>query len=302
MYIYYCDTFVLPLPPNHRFPMKKYAMLRERVKQSNLVAADRITEPIGATDHQIGLVHDPAYIERVKTGTLSNQEIRRIGFPWSPGMVQRSRHSVGGTLAAARSALEFGAGVNLAGGTHHAGYAYGSGFCIFNDAVVAARTLQDEGLVHRVLIVDADVHQGEGTAALCDGDDTIFTYSIHGAKNFPFRKYPSDLDIGLPDDTADDDYLHHFELGLLQALSIAQADLVLYIAGADPYIKDRLGRLSLSKAGLAARDRILYGHVGSMGLPVATMMGGGYAQEIDDIVDIHLQTVKLTVQYQSQFA
>lgn len=302
MHIYYCDTFVLPLPSGHRFPMLKYSLLRERVQTSDLLPVGHIIEPVGATDEQLLLVHEAAYVERVKTGTLSEQEIRRIGFPWSLGMVQRSRRSVGGTIGAARSALRFGAGVNLAGGTHHAGYGYGSGFCVFNDVVVAARVMQHEGRAQRVLIVDADVHQGEGTAALCEGDPTIFTFSIHGEKNFPFRKYPSDLDIGLPDGVGDDDYLTQFELGLLQALSVAQADLVIYIAGADPYEGDRLGRLALSKAGLAARDRLLYGYCGSMNLPVATVMGGGYARQLDDIVDIHFATVSLAVKYAAQWA
>ncbi|PJF44774.1 MAG: histone deacetylase [Phototrophicales bacterium] len=302
MHIHYCDTFVLPLPPHHRFPMAKYRMLRERVLASGLLPTERICEPIGATDEQLLLVHDPAYIERVKTGTLSPLEIRRIGFPWSLGMVQRSRRSVGGTIGAARSALQYGAGVNLAGGTHHAGYDYGSGFCVFNDVVVAARVMQHEGLVCRVLIVDADVHQGEGTAALCEGDSTIFTFSIHAEKNFPFRKYPSDLDIGLADGTGDAEYLAQFEMGLLKALSMAQADLVFYIGGADPYIDDRLGRLALSKAGLAERDRILYDICGSMNLPVATVMGGGYSPQLEDIVDIHFMTVSLAVRYGRQYA
>jgi acetoin utilization deacetylase AcuC-like enzyme len=297
MHIYYCDTFVLPLPPEHRFPMQKYSLLRERVLRSGLLAPARVREPRGATDEQITRVHDPAYLQRVIDGTLSEREVRRIGFPWSPQMIVRSRHSVGGTLGAARSALQYGAGANLAGGTHHAGYAYGAGFCIFNDVVITAQTLIAEGLVQRVLIVDADVHQGEGTAALCQDTPHIFTYSIHGAKNFPFRKQPSDLDIGLPDETTDADYLHHFEIGLLQALSVAHADLILYIAGADPYTHDRLGRLNVSRAGLAERDRLLFAHALSMGLPVATMMGGGYARDVNAIVDIHFNSVAQTVAY-----
>lgn len=302
MHIYYSDTFILPLPSGHRFPMAKYALLRQRVQASGLLPTECITEPIGATDEQLLRVHDPAYLDRVKTGTLSTLEIRRIGFPWSLGMVERSRRSVGGTLGAARSALTYGAGVNLAGGTHHAGYDYGSGFCVFNDVVVAARTMQHEGLAGHILIVDADVHQGEGTAILCDGDPTIFTYSIHGEKNFPFRKHPSDLDIGLPDGTRDDDYLAQFELGLLRALSMAHADMVFYIAGADPYAADRLGRLSVSKAGLAARDRLLFDACGSMNLPVATVMGGGYSNNLDDIVEIHFATVAQAVNYGSERA
>lgn len=297
MNIYYCDTFVLPLPPEHRFPMRKYSLLRERVIQSGLVPPENVREPIGATDTQISRVHDADYVQRVKDGTLTKNEIRRIGFPWSPQMIVRSRHSVGGTLGAARSALEYGSGANLAGGTHHAGYAYGAGFCIFNDVVITATTLLAEGVVERVLIVDADVHQGEGTAALCRDNDRIFTFSIHGEKNFPFRKQPSDLDIGLPDGTSDDDYLTQFEMGLLQALSMAHADLVLYIAGADPYVHDRLGRLNVTQDGLRERDALLYAHAASMGLPVATVMGGGYARDINAIVDIHFQTIVAAVAY-----
>ena len=301
MHIYYSDTFVLPLPPDHRFPMRKYSLLRARVQAANLAHKATVEAAPAATDAQITLVHDPKYLERVKNGGLSRQEIRRIGFPWSPQMIVRSRHSVGGTIGAARSALRCGAGVNLAGGTHHADYGHGAGFCVFNDAVVAARTMQHEEHIQRVLIVDADVHQGEGTANLTRDDSTIFTFSIHGAKNFPFRKHDSDLDIGLPDGTTDADYLHIFETGLLQALSLAHADLVLYIAGADPFMHDRLGRLNISKAGLDARDRLLFQHCGSMGLPVAVMMGGGYARDIDAIVDIHYTSVMHAVAYAEQF-
>lgn len=295
MKIYYSDTFVLPLPPGHRFPMKKYEMLRERVLASGIIDPQRVSAAIAATDEQIQLAHSPHYLEQVKQGTLSAQDIRRIGFPWSPQMIVRSRHSVGGTLGAARSALEHGVGANLAGGTHHAAYDHGGGFCVFNDVVISARSLQVEGLLDRVLIVDADVHQGEGTAALTHDDPSIFAFSIHGEKNFPFRKHPGDLDIGLPDGSSDRDYLEAFELGLLQALSVAQADLVLYIAGADPYEHDRLGRLALSKAGLQRRDDLLFRHCQSMNLPVAVVMGGGYARDISQIVDIHFNTIRRAV-------
>ena len=190
MRIYYCDTFVLPLPPEHRFPMEKYSRLRERVVTSGLIDSAHVREPLGATDEQILRVHSPTYVQQVKDGTLSKLDIRRIGFPWSPQMIVRSRHSVGGTLSAARAALRYGVGANLAGGTHHAGYDHGGGFCIFNDVVITARTLQAEGAVGNVLIVDADVHQGEGTAELTHDDPNIFAYSIHGEKKLPVSQAP----------------------------------------------------------------------------------------------------------------
>ena len=275
--------------------MRKYSLLRERVMASNLVPPQHISEPMGATDEQLLRVHSHDYLENVKNGTLNKSDIRRMGFPWSLGLVERSRRSVGGTIAACQNALIDGMAVNLAGGTHHAGRDHGEGFCVFNDVVVAARAMQSEAGVERVLIVDCDVHQGNGTASLCADDPTIFTFSIHGEKNFPFRKMPSDLDIALADGTADADYLEALELGLLQSLSLAHADLVIYLSGADAYVGDRLGRLSLSKQGLLVRDQMVYGLCQSMGLPIATVMAGGYAPQIEDIVDIHFQTVQLAV-------
>lgn len=299
MKIFYCDHFVLPLPSEHRFPMLKYAMLRERVGQANLVLPQNLSEPPAATDEQLLRVHSQVYLEKVKNGTLSQAEVRRMGFPWSLGLVERSRRSVGGTIAASRNALRDGMAVNLAGGTHHAGRDHGEGFCVFNDVVVAARTMQiEEGLGH-ILILDCDVHQGNGTAALCMNDSTIFTFSIHGQKNFPFRKVSSDLDIGLPDGTTDAEYLEVLELGLLQVLSLAHADLVIYLSGADAFAGDRLGRLALTKAGMLARDKLVYANCRSMGLPIATVMGGGYAPNLDDIVDIHFQTVSLAASFVS---
>ena len=293
---YYCDHFVLPLPDGHRFPMPKYARLREQVLVKQVIANDNLLVPPPATDEQLRLVHTADYLHKVKTGTLSPSEVRRIGFPWSPQMVERSRRSVGGTIAACRSALADGMAVNLAGGTHHAFPDHGEGFCVFNDAAVAARVLQHEGLTQRIVILDCDVHQGNGTAGCLKHDPHIFSFSIHGAKNFPFRKYPSDLDISLPDGTDDEGYLAALRSGLYMALNAAQADFAIYLAGADPYVGDKLGRLSLSKMGLAERDRMVYAACERWGLPVATVMAGGYAQNIDDIVDIHLQTITLARQ------
>ncbi|MCI0713035.1 MAG: histone deacetylase [Chloroflexi bacterium] len=293
MKAFYCDHFVLPLPDDHRFPMLKYSSLRERVAQSGLIAPDNLYVPDGATDEQLTLVHTPGYLDKVKHGGLSTQEIRRIGFPWSSQLVERSRRSVGGTISAARTALEMGRAVNLAGGTHHAFPDHGEGFCVFNDAAVAARTLQAEGMVKRVAILDCDVHQGNGTAACLEGDASIFTFSIHCAKNFPFRKHPGDLDISLPEGTQDEQYLQTLRSGLYLALKAARADLAIYLAGADPYHGDRLGKLALSKEGLAERDRMIYAACARFGLPVATVMAGGYARDISDIVDIHFQTIAI---------
>ncbi|RMD74056.1 MAG: histone deacetylase, partial [Chloroflexi bacterium] len=236
-------------------------------------------------------VHTPAYIERVMTGRLTDTEIRRIGFPWSPQMVERSRRSAGATIAACRVALQEGVGVNLAGGTHHAFADAGAGYCVFNDAAVAARAMQAEGRVRRIAIIDCDVHQGDGTAVIFANDPTVFTFSIHGAHNFPFRKQQSDLDIALPDATGDATYLDALEWGLRQTFATAKPDLVIYLAGADPYYDDRLGRLSLTKAGLAERDRLVFGYCRSAGVPVAVTMAGGYARQINDTVDIHAHTV-----------
>lgn len=293
MKIFYCDHFDLPLPPDHRFPIQKYTRLRERVQAIGLIPPHDLCEAEPATDEQLLRVHSPSYLHKVVSGSLTERELRRLGFPWSPGMVERSRRSVGGTIGACRAALVDGLAVSLAGGTHHAGYEHGEGFCVFNDVVVGARAMQASEQVGRVLVVDCDVHQGNGTAALCANDPTIFTFSIHAEKNFPFRKYPSDLDIGLADGVGDAAYLDALELGLLQALSVAHADMVIYLAGADPYVGDRLGRLAISKAGLLARDQLVYDQCRSMGLPIATVMSGGYAPSIDDIVDIHVQTVTL---------
>jgi acetoin utilization deacetylase AcuC-like enzyme len=291
MQIFYSDTFVLPLPPGHRFPMPKYAMLRERVVAARLVPPEQLRVPHAADDEELARAHDRGYIGRVQAGELSAAELRRIGFPWSPQMVERSRRSAGATIEACRAALTGEVGVNLAGGTHHAFPDYGAGYCIFNDSAVAARAMQAEGRVRRVVILDCDVHQGDGTAAILRDDPAIFTFSIHGAKNFPFRKQQSDLDIGLPDGTGDDPYLDALESGVRCAIELARADLALYLAGADPYFDDRLGRLALTKGGLAERDRVVFHYVRAAGLPLAISMAGGYARRIEDTVDIHFQTV-----------
>ena len=291
MKLFYADHFVLPLPAGHRFPMEKYARLRARLADSGHFAADDFRVPEPASDTEILRAHDPAYLQRVVRGTLSQDELRRIGFPWSEAMVERSRRSAGATLAACRAALAEGCAANLAGGTHHAFRDRGEGFCVFNDAAIAALAMVAEGRSGRVAIIDCDVHQGNGTAAILARRPDCFTFSIHGARNFPFDKERSDLDVELPDDTGDAAYL----AALADALAIVfghAPGLVIYLAGADPFADDRLGRLKLSKAGLAARDELVLGECRRRGLPVAIAMAGGYARQIDDTVSIHAATIE----------
>jgi len=291
--IYNSSTFVLPLPPGHRFPMAKYARLAERVER---LAGPLVRIPEAATDLELGRVHDAGYVDAVSRGALDERAQRRIGFPWSAAMVERSRRSAGATLAACRSALDGGLGINLAGGTHHAHRAHGEGFCVFNDAAVAARAMRAEGRAARVLVVDLDVHQGDGTAAIFAGDPDVTTLSIHGRQNFPFRKTTSAIDVELDDGTGDDAYLATLSTVLPRAIDRARPDLAIYLAGADPFRGDRLGRLALSKAGLADRDRAVLDRLAALGIPVAIAMAGGYADDVDDVVDIHYATVALALE------
>ena len=291
MKLFYADHFVLPLPPGHRFPMEKYQRLRMRLAASGKFVDDDFRVPRAADDATLALAHCPDYVARVARGALSAQEVRRIGFPWSAQMVERSRRSAGATLEACRAALADGIAANLAGGTHHAFRDRGEGFCVFNDAAVAARAMLFEQRVARVAIIDCDVHQGNGTAAILAGDDDIYTLSIHGAKNFPFHKETSDLDIELADGTGDRDYLAALKAALDRVFARFDAELVIYLAGADPFEDDRLGRLKLSKPGLAARDALVLNACKGRGIPLALAMAGGYARNIDDTVDIHAATI-----------
>ena len=290
MQAFYTDRYVLPLPPGHRFPMAKYARLRQRVEGE--LPQVRLAPPAAASDAELARAHDADYVRRVAAGALSAAEQRAIGFPWSPEMVERSRRSAGATIAACRAAWCEGVAVNLAGGTHHAHRDRGAGFCVFNDSVVAARALQAEGLARNVAIIDCDVHQGDGTAAIAGDDASIFTLSLHGAKNFPAHKARGDLDVELEDGTGDDDYLSQLERALAQLFRRFAPDLAIYLAGADPFAGDRLGRLSLTKDGLTRRDRMVFEACAARGLPVAVTMAGGYAEDIDDTVDIHFRTVR----------
>ncbi len=294
MRAYYCHHFTLPLPEGHRFPMEKYRLLHERISAHAQAWGIVLHEPPAATDEDLTRVHCADYVRSMSDGSVSAHVLRKIGFPWSPQMVERSRRSSGGTMMALRSALEGeGVAVNLAGGTHHAAFDRGGGYCVFNDSVIAARYVQHLGLAKRLLIIDLDVHQGNGTAELCAGDDSIFTFSIHAAKNYPAVKPASDLDVALPNGSDDADYLDALARYLPEAIERARPDAAIFLAGADPYLKDRLGYLALSKAGLAERDRQVINACRRLSLPLAISMAGGYAPDVADIVDIHLQTVRL---------
>ena len=289
MRVFYTDHFVLPLPNGHRFPMQKYALLREAVQT---YAPHSLEEAAAAADHDLLLVHEAAYIERMSHGTLTTTEIRQIGFPWSPQMAERARRSAGATLAAAKTALTERCAINLAGGTHHAFADHGEGFCCYNDAAVAARVLQRDHGMPRVLICDLDVHQGNGTASIFRDDASVFTFSMHGARNYPVRKETSDLDVELPDGCDDAAYLHALRENLPRAITQFRPNAMIYLAGADPYEGDRLGRLKLTKTGLAKRDRFVLEFARDNAIPVAVTMAGGYANNVADIVDIHFNTVR----------
>jgi acetoin utilization deacetylase AcuC-like enzyme len=298
MLAFHSDRYVLPLPTGHRFPMSKYRLLRERLHRIPGIEA---REAPAASDGELALAHAPGYVSAIVEGTLPPAGQREIGFPWSAEMVERARRSVGATIAAARAALIDGQGVaaNLAGGTHHASADKGSGYCVFNDTAVAARLMQAEWHRHhrrllRVAVIDLDVHQGNGTAAIFRDDPTVFTLSLHGAKNFPFRKEASDLDVELPDGCTDAPYLAALDAALEELWARHRGGLpglVFYLAGADPHEGDRLGRLKLSTEGLAERDRRVFGACRERGIPAAVSMAGGYGHDIGVTVDIQRRTL-----------
>jgi acetoin utilization deacetylase AcuC-like enzyme len=292
MKVFYSDQFVLPLPEGHRFPMKKYSMLRERVEQDGICGSGELRVPHPVTDEEILRAHEGAYLKKIVSGKLTDKEMRRIGFPWSERMVERSRRASGGTLGACRVALDEGLAANLAGGTHHAFTDRGEGFCVFNDSAIAPRALRAEGLVNQIVVLDTDVHQGNGTASILRGDPNVFTFSIHGAKNYPFHKEESDLDVPLPDGADDETFLTALSAALDRVLDSATWDLAIFLAGADPFEDDKLGRLYVTKEGLAERDRMVLEGCRKRGIPVAVTMAGGYARRIEDTVDIHFQSIE----------
>lgn len=308
VYAYYADHFVLPLPPGHRFPMAKYARLRQRLHGE--LPAVVLREALPASDGELALVHAPAYVQAVSQGTLDPRSQREIGFPWSPAMAERARRSVGATVQAVRQAMAAdGIAANLAGGTHHAHADRGSGFCVFNDAAVAARLAQTEHARRdrtaaplRVAVIDLDVHQGNGTASIFARDDTVFTLSMHGARNFPFRKEASDLDVELPDGCDDDAYLEALERALEDMSHRFEPGLVIYLAGADPHEGDRLGRLRLSFDGLEARDRRVFDWAWQRRVPLAFTMAGGYGHDIETTVQVQVNTYRAALDYRARWA
>ena len=299
MKAFYTDHFVLPLPAGHRFPMEKYSRLRDLVAALPEV---ELLEAPSATDTQILYAHDPTYLIKVIKGNLSPEEQRKIGFPWSEKMVERSRRSAGASVAAAKIAFNEGIAANLAGGTHHAYRDQGSGFCIFNDAAIAARTLQKEiNPKLKIAVVDLDVHQGNGTAAILKNDPSIFTLSIHGKNNFPFTKEQSDLDMDLPDGCDDQNYLYALEAALEELNTRFSVDFIIYLAGADPHEHDRLGKLNLSKNGMQRRDEMVFQYAKEGQIPLALSMAGGYGKNIETTVEIHFQTIQSALKFQQQY-
>lgn len=296
MKVFYSDHFVLPLPDGHRFPMQKYQMLRHQV---TAIAGVALAEAPAATDSQLLLAHEPLYLQHLIHGTLDPKAQREIGFPWSPEMVERSRRSVGATIAACKTALTEGVAVNLAGGTHHAYRDKGSGFCVFNDAAVATRVMQRElgQRDFKTAIIDLDVHQGDGTASIFANDPTVYTLSLHGKNNFPFRKQVSKLDVALDDGCDDATYLQALDTALLRLESEFQPQMLIYLAGADPHEDDRLGRMKLTKAGMKARDSRVFTFARRHRLPLAISMAGGYGTDIKTTVSIHFQTVEAAAMY-----
>lgn len=300
MHVYYATQFVLPLPEGHRFPMEKYRMLRDALSSMPQIQLGQ-AEP--APDDALERVHTPLYVQGIDHGTLAAAVYREIGFPWSPAMAERARRSVGASISAARTALHQGLAANIAGGTHHAYADKGGGFCVFNDFAVAARTVQHEHAAAGsspklpIAIIDLDVHQGNGTAHIFQGDASVFTLSLHGEKNFPFRKEASTLDLGLPDGAGDAEYLETLAHALQELERQFEPALVLYLAGADPHEGDRLGRLKLSFDGLMARDRTVFDWCWQRRIPCAFAMGGGYGKCLEDTVQVQLNTYRIALEY-----
>src|SRR3954471_17692492 len=279
------DRFTFPLAATHRFPLTKYARLRARLEGEGIARPDEIHECQPVPWDWIEAVQQRALVERLRAGTLSVREQRGLGLPWSAALVERARRTTAGTVAAARRALARGVGMNLGGGTHHAGYDFARGYCLFNDVAVALARVRAESEARRALVVDCDVHQGDGTAQLLAADPDAFTLSLHGARNYPFRRIPSDLDVDLPTGTGDDVYLVALGDALDVAMPAARADLAFFLAGADPWEGDRLGRLALTKSGLRARDEVVLDRLAATGVPVCVVLAGGYAEDVRDTVD-----------------
>jgi acetoin utilization deacetylase AcuC-like enzyme len=300
MRVYYSDHYTIDLPDGHRFPMRKYRMLRYALLEHGIIDQSQLVAPALATREDVLLAHTQRYVDGVLTGTLDRLEQRRIGFPWSPGLVDRSLATVGGCIASARAALEDGVSGNLAGGTHHALRDAGEGFCVFNDIAVTTIKLQQEGLIRNVAIVDLDVHQGNGNSDILGGRDDVYILSVHGAKNYPFRKVPSTVDVDLPDGTGDAEFLEIVERELQPIVRFAP-DLVFYQCGVDPLETDALGRLALTFDGLARRDRLVLETFRRIGVPVMMALGGGYADPIEDTVQAQCNLYRVAMDIYRRF-
>ena len=291
MRVFYTPRYYADIGEGHVFPIRKFELVRDRLLGDGTLRPADIHEPQPAPVADVLLAHTEDYITRLRSGSLTGREVRRLGLPWSKALVRRSFLATGGTIAAARWALTAGVGSNLAGGTHHAFADRGEGFCVLNDVAVAIRVLRRDALIERAAIVDCDVHQGNGTATIFAGDENVFTFSMHGAKNYPLFKALSTLDVELPDETADDDYLKTLA-GHLPRVFAHAPDIIFYLGGADPFAGDKLGRLALSIAGLRARDEMVLSECLERSMPVVTLMSGGYAKDINDTVEIHCNTIR----------
>jgi len=290
-HLFYSPRYYAEIGEGHVFPIRKFELARDLLVREGTVSEEEVVEPPFASLEDVCLVHDRGYIDRLVSGTLSAKEVRKLGLPWSESLVIRSFTAISGTIEGAKMALEHGVASNLAGGTHHAYPDRGEGFCVLNDVAVAIRVIQRDGLARRALIIDCDVHQGNGTAFIFANDPDVFTFSMHGAKNYPLFKENSDLDIELPDGTGDAEFLETLEEALPR-IALHNPDIVFYLGGADPFEGDKLGRLNLSKAGLRRRDETVLRFAKERGLPIVTTLSGGYALEINDTVDIHANTIR----------
>jgi len=291
MQVFYTPYYYADIGEGHVFPIRKFELVRDRLLNEGTLELSDLVEPQPALIADVLLVHTEDYVTRLRAGALTARELRRLGLPWSKALVRRSFLAAGGTIGAARAALIEGIASNLAGGTHHAFAERGEGFCVLNDVAVAIRTLRREGLIERAAVVDCDVHQGNGTATIFAGDANVFTFSMHGAKNYPLFKARSTLDVELPDGTGDDEYLRNLAEHLPRVFAHS-SDIIFYLAGADPFSGDKLGRLSLSIGGLRARDELVLSECHARGVAVATVMSGGYAADINDTVEIHCNTIR----------
>ena len=291
MRVSYTPNYYADIGEGHVFPIRKFELVRDRLLGEGTLAPAEIVEPRPATIDEVLLVHTEDYVTRLRAGALTAREVRRLGLPWSKALVRRSFLAAGGTLSAARAAIAEGVGANLAGGTHHAFPDHGEGFCVLNDVAIAIRVLRRDGLIRRAAIVDLDVHQGNGTAFIFSGDEDVFTFSMHGAKNYPLFKLSSTLDVELPDGMRDEAYLETLARNLPRVFA-HEPEIIFYLGGADPYAGDKLGRLALTLEGLRARDELVLRECRARGVPVATVMSGGYAADINDTVEIHCNTLR----------